>query len=74
MLYLMFVRLTGWVALLARSSASEDAGLLVLRQEVHFPATRALTVADMDPPAVGDVVRRERQAGAEARRASGSPW
>lgn len=30
----MFVRLTGWPALLARSSASKDAGLLVLRQEV----------------------------------------
>jgi hypothetical protein len=34
MLYLMFVRLTGWLALLARSSASKDAGLLVLRQEL----------------------------------------
>jgi putative transposase len=34
MLYLMFVRLTGWVALLARSSVSKDAELLVLRQEV----------------------------------------
>jgi putative transposase len=34
MLYLMFVRLTGWLALLARSAASKDAELLVLRQEV----------------------------------------
>src|SRR5260221_1832147 len=30
----MCVRLTGWMALLARSSASKDAELLVLRQEV----------------------------------------
>ena len=30
----MFVRLTGWLALLARSSASKDAEMLVLRQEV----------------------------------------
>jgi putative transposase len=34
MLYLIFVRLAGWMALLARTSASKDAELLVLRQEV----------------------------------------
>jgi putative transposase len=34
MLYWMFVRLTGWLALMACSSASKDAELLVLRQEV----------------------------------------
>ena len=30
----MFIRLAGWMALLARSTASKDAELLVLRQEV----------------------------------------
>jgi putative transposase len=34
MLYLMFVRVVGWLVLLACSSASKDAELLVLRQEV----------------------------------------
>jgi putative transposase len=34
MLYLIFARLTGSMVLLARSSASRDAELLVLRQEV----------------------------------------
>jgi uncharacterized protein YjbI with pentapeptide repeats len=34
LLYLIFVRLVDWLALLARSSASKDAELLVLRHEV----------------------------------------
>lgn len=34
MIYLIFVRLAGWMALLACSGASKDAELLMLRQEV----------------------------------------
>ena len=34
LLYLIFVRLRGWLILLGRSSASKDAELLVLRHEV----------------------------------------
>ena len=34
LLYLVLVRLCGWLALLSRSTASKDAELLLLRHEV----------------------------------------
>jgi putative transposase len=34
LLYLIFIRLCGWLVLLSRSSASKNAELLVLRHEV----------------------------------------
>jgi hypothetical protein len=34
LLYLVFIRLSGWMVLLVRSAASKDAELLVLRHEV----------------------------------------
>jgi hypothetical protein len=36
MIHLMFVRLAGWPARLARSAASKDAELPVLRHELPF--------------------------------------
>jgi hypothetical protein len=49
-LYLNLVRLAGWLALLALSSASKDAELLVLRQEIAVRRRqRLLGKAGLDP-------------------------
>jgi hypothetical protein len=44
LLYLMFVRMTGWLAPLARSAAAKDAELLVLRRQ--RPCTGAVPGGD----------------------------
>ena len=43
LLCLIFVRLCGWLVLLSRSPASEDAGLLALRHEVAVLIERLAT-------------------------------
>jgi putative transposase len=43
LLHLMFVRLAGWMALLARSAAAKDAGILLPRHQVAVLLRRVKT-------------------------------
>ena len=52
-LYLIFVRLTGWMALLARSAASKDAELLVVRHEARLFRTEVEDLCLLAVAAVG---------------------
>jgi hypothetical protein len=61
----MFVRLTGWLALLARSSASKDARLVVLRHTSL--ATARIDVTQLWHPA--SRLRRRARAGPDGHRA-----
>jgi putative transposase len=56
LLYLIFVRVCGWLVLLGRSSASKDAELLVLRHEVAV-----LRRANLQPRLDGPSARCSRR-------------
>ena len=51
--YLVFVRLTGWMALLVRSAASKDAELLVVRHEARLFRTEVEDLCLLAVAAVG---------------------
>jgi len=66
LLYLIVIRVCGWLVLLGRPAASKDAELLVLRHEVAAPAPYPSPApAGLGRPAAGQ--RRDRRADRAAR-------
>jgi hypothetical protein len=53
LLYLIFVRLCGWLVLLGRSTASKDAELLVVRHEALLSRTEVEDLRLLAVAAVG---------------------
>jgi hypothetical protein len=51
LLYLIFVRLAGWLVLLGRSSAAKDVELLLLRHEVAYSEEPTRSLAWTGPTA-----------------------
>src|SRR5215472_13730973 len=73
LLYLIFVRLCGWLVLLGRSSAAKNAELLVLRHEVAvLRRTSPQPQLDWADPALHPL-GPARQKTREARIAAGQP-
>jgi hypothetical protein len=71
-LYLMFVRLARWIALLAWSSASKDAELLVLRHEAAV-LRRQHPNPKLDRAVLAELLPRQLLAARSAWR-SGQSW